>query len=109
MALPQKVPVIGLFTGDTGPTLDFTINKSDGSGTVDLTGASAKCLIRLMGATANIYSNELGTVDSANAKVTYNLPAAIDDVGVYQGQVEITFASNVQKTSKFQLDVEEGL
>ncbi len=115
MALPAKIPVIDLFTGDMLPILEFGITKSDGSGALDLTGSTeVRVKIRLMGGTVNEFIGTLDTGTVAGAAtlgtVQYALPGTLSDVGDYFGQVEVTFGvSGAQSTSRFQLHVSEGL
>lgn len=115
MAITGRTPVITLFSDDDAPTLEFTINKTDGSGALDLSSASsAKCYLRKMGGTANVFSGSdvNGSVEgSLTGRVDYSLPSGgVSDAGVYFGQVEITWdGGTVQKMQRFQVEVEEGL
>ncbi len=113
--LPAKIPVIDLFTGDTLPILEFGITKSDGSGALNLSSATAvRVKIRLMGGTVNQFGTliDIGTIANppgTDGTVQYALPGTLSDVGDYFGQVEVTFPAGAQSTSRFQLHVAEGL
>ncbi|KKN28236.1 hypothetical protein LCGC14_0856460 [marine sediment metagenome] len=106
---------IKFFKDDTLPKFQFTIVDEDGS-TVDLSDpdlSSAKCFIRKQSASSNVWSGgdtDADIVDKPTGRVDYILPAGgIADVGVYSGQLELTFASSVQQTERFQFSVEAGL
>lgn len=111
--MANRLPRLIIYTEDTGPPLVFNIKKTDGSGSQDLTGASAKCLIRLQGKNTNLFtgtSTDCVITDAINGKVKYTLPSAITDPGVYTGQIRIDFGSGVlQRTERFELEVVEGL
>ena len=114
MVIPKKIPIISFFTSDTSPVLQFTINKTDGTGAFDITGSSSKCKLRLIGSTANVFSGTLedSTLQSpgTNGRIDYTLPSAITDPGIYHGQLEITLAAGgIQRTQRFQIEIEEGL
>lgn len=113
MALPEKVPILSFFTSDTSPVILFTINQSDGSGALDVTGSTSKCHLRLMAATANVFSGaseDATLIDGPTGRINYTLPSALSDPGVYYGQLEITLAGGgIQRTQRFQLEVDEGL
>ncbi len=112
MAISKKEKRLDFFTTDKLPTMEFTIRKSDGSGVLDLSGATAVCHLRLISATSNKFSGaeENATiVDAVNGRVDYTLPSGgIDDPGVYKGQVNVSFPAGGQHTQEFELVVKEG-
>ncbi len=112
MAITKKEKRLDFFTKDVLPTMEFTIRKSDGSGVLNLTGATAVCHLRLIGASANKFTGASETatiVDAVNGRVDYTLPVdGIDDAGVYKGQVDVTFPLGGQHTQEFELVVKEG-
>lgn len=108
-----RIPVITVYTNDTGPTMKFSLAKSDGSGALNLAGATVKCLLRLQGSTVNLYtgsSTDCTITDAPNGVVSYNLPSAITDPGFYTGQLAITFSGGqIQRSQRFTLEVTEGI
>jgi hypothetical protein len=114
MAVSTKIPILTLFATDTAPTLQFTVNASGGKGAQDVTGATAKCHIRLIGATTNAFS---GTAENCSinngpkGRIDYSIPAGgITDTGVYHGQLEIIYSGgSVQRSQMFQINVGAGL
>jgi len=113
MAISEKLPIHTYFTGDTSPGLEFTINKSDGTGALDVSGATAKCYFRLMYSTANTFAEADSTATIANGtagRVDFSVPSGgFTDPGVYYGQVKVTLSGNDQRFQRFQMNVEEGL
>ena len=106
------IPTIILYTGDKYPALQFTLSKRDGSGAFDLTGLTAKCVIRLQGSAA-IHQSGSCVINSATAATglcTYAISTAFTDPGKYVGQVVVYISSgSPQRSTKFHIDVEEGL
>ncbi len=113
MAIRKKEERLTFFTTDVLPTMQFTVRKSDGSGVLDLTGATAKVHLRETGATGNKFtgSAEDATIVGAptDGRVDYTLPSAgIDNAGLYKGQVDLTFPAGGHHTQEFELVVKEG-
>jgi hypothetical protein len=114
MVITGSIPVFSAFTGDTGPTLEFTVNKSDGSGALDCTDATAKCYIRKVGATTNAFADAQATatlIDGATGRWDYTLPTGgLTEAGRYYGQLVITLSGGaIQRPQYFQIDCREGL
>ena len=114
MPIPARIKTYNIFTGDTNPTLQFTVRKADGSGALDVTGASALCNIRAMGATANAFGTTQATasiISGPTGRIDWSWPAGgVTDPGIYFGQLKITFpGGRIQRTQKFNLQIEEGL
>jgi hypothetical protein len=112
MAITAATPIVTIWTGDTSPVLTFTVNKNDGTGALDVTGASANCYLRLMGGTANAFGSTTATIiDGPTGRIDYTIPAGgFTDPGVYYGQLKITLSGGgVQRPQQFQVNVDAGL
>ena len=110
--MAKNIPRFTYYTGDVKPLMYFTINKDDGSGYLNLTGTSVNCFFRLQGSASTFLSgaNTLCTIVTAlSGAVTYQLPAAFTDPGVYTGQLVITQSGQQQRTQRFEVEVLEGL
>ncbi len=92
--------------------MQFTIRKSDGSGVLDVTGATAKVHLRETGATANKFSGaeeDAVVVSPTLGRVDYTLPTGgVNNSGVYKGQVDMAFPAGGHHTQEFELVVKEG-
>lgn len=112
MAITTKIPRLNFYTTDLSPSITARLDKSDGSGTLDISGATAQCLVRAMGATSNLFSGS--SADATNAgsgSVQYTLPTGgFATAGIYFAQFKVTFSGgNTQRTQRFQIKVEDGL
>lgn len=109
----SRIPSITLYTNDTYPVINITLNKSDGSGPMDLTGASAKCYMKLYGGSTNVFSGSQANctiTSTVNGTISYTLPSAITDPGPYIGQIVVDFGSgHVQRSERFEVKVLEGI
>ncbi len=109
----MSIPKETIYTNDKLPTLSFTINKEDGTGPFDLSGVSSAngivCVLRLMGAASATVSGGCSVISATGGNCAFTLSSALTEPGLYSGQLILTLGGGEQRTSKFQLDVQEGL
>lgn len=99
---------LNLVTGDTLPELTFTLKDSHEPATgsvldpedsntwapIDLTGATVRLRIREIGGTTVKSTLTCSVTDASNGKVATNFPTGtLDTAGVFEGELEITFAN----------------
>jgi hypothetical protein len=91
------VATINMVSGDTRPTLEFTVKDENGI-VINLTGASGFFRIRRVGETTVRVSHAVTITDAPNGKCQFAWlstdwnPGAIDAPGNYEGELEITFS-----------------
>jgi hypothetical protein len=95
-----------IYTGDTRPTLRFDLSYDDGSGPLDVSGATVTIVLAPVGGTGGegVYGDLCTIVDGPNGIVTYKLPQPFSlPPGVsampYQAQLTIDFGSGDIQTS----------
>jgi len=103
------------FKDDRLPKFQFTIKDEDGN-IVNLSNPNATaavCLIRKEGTSADIFSGgDVGAtfIDKPTGRIDYLMPTSgITAVGIYSGQLKLTFADGTQHTERFQFEVKARL
>lgn len=106
----------GPFFSGEKPTYVFTVKDRDTKAVVDLSGYTAKVMLRKDGATANKFttpSQEDATIPTGtDGVVNYTMPTAWDDAdsGAWTLQLELTpTGGGVRKTASIKFQVEKGL
>jgi hypothetical protein len=93
---------IQLVQGDTRPAIVCTLNDDTTGQAIDLSGATVRLKFRAAGATT-LTATVVGAVtDAANGACVFYPASAPEmlqgDPGMYEGEIEITFADNQVQT-----------
>lgn len=107
--------MLAWFKDDRLPKFQFTIKDEDGV-VIDLSNPNATaavCLIRKEGATVDVFSGadiNATFIDKPTGRVDYLMPTSgISEIGMYSGQLKLTFANGTQHTERFQFEVKARL
>lgn len=92
--------IIKLVQGDTLPTVTVTITDEFTGVAVDLTGATVALKFRAQGSTTVLSTLSCILVGPAAGIISFTFPAPALDVaaGLYEGEIQITFAGGAIQT-----------
>jgi len=91
--------IIQLIQNDTRPRLTYTVKQNGVA--VNITGATVKFKFRKIGASTNIFSRTCTLSDPTNGVCYVDWIAGdLDEVGDYEGEVEVTFSGGQVQTSQ---------
>jgi Rib/alpha/Esp surface antigen-like repeat protein len=83
---------------DTNPAMEFTLQDSDGQA-VDLSGATARFLMRARGGTTVKTDAAASITNAASGVVQYTPVAAdTDTAGQYEAEIEVTYSDSTKET-----------
>jgi len=107
--------MLAWFKDDRLPKFQFTIKDEDGA-VVDLSNpnvSAAVCLIRKDGVSTDVFTGGDITatiVDKPTGRIDYLMPTSgISAIGIYSGQLKLTFTDGTQHTERFQFEVKARL
>ena len=91
---------IYLVQGDTQPQFQFTFTRTDSGDAIDITGATIKLYIRKKYETTLTLEKTAAISDGPNGVATFFfVDGDLDqDGGVYEGEVEINYATGEKET-----------